>query len=468
MATIVLDDPKISIPKRLKILSFLAEIQKKAPQQYIYVINEKEVAVFTNVNEIKKGMWRRYKLPDIHGYYYIDPETQNEITLFSEEFANKLGTFPYEGPPLKKEPLVNPNYSATLPSALQSTLQSTLPSTLTSGMQGSAIPSALKLSNMGNNPNAYQATIKSLQLSALQPPVVAAPLSAPPTSSFTPFMPYSNSLYSRGQQNQNNNSQQQQQSTTSYMSARSIDNLNRILSFQSSTKQNNPYDNQNIYTNWNGNSLSNLFTSQGLEQQGQIQQGMQQQPVYQTSHQSNQNQAPLPFTQLIQPNYNDTRFNIAPLNQLQQQQLQQQQQQDQQLYMQQPIQQRIIQPQQLQQPNYQPHNLQQPINPIQQQPIQQQQGQQTVQQQGQQLSASGPLQQKQQVLQQVLNKEKTDAKLRYFPPYAKKKSTASGAPPNKPVQPTSTKQEQSKQRLQLQNSAMTNTAPQPVQSQFSA
>ena len=59
---------------------------------------------------------------------------------------------------------------------------------------------------------------------------------------------------------------------------------------------------------------------------------------------------------------------------------------------------------------------------------------------------------------------KQDQKLRYFPPYQKKKSSAPGpAPTPGPVSGTV-----GAPRLQLKNANMTNTAPQTVQSQYTA
>ena len=101
MAEITLDDNKIAVPKRLNVTTFLSEIQKKT-KQYLYLINQKEIGIFQNLNDVKKGMWRKFKPGDEICYYYIDPETETEYTVFSDELMKKLGAFPYEGSSVKK------------------------------------------------------------------------------------------------------------------------------------------------------------------------------------------------------------------------------------------------------------------------------------------------------------------------------------------------------------------------------
>jgi hypothetical protein len=101
MAEITLDDNKIAVPKRLNVTTFLSEIQKKT-KQYLYLINQKEIGIFQNLNDVKKGMWRKLKPGDEICYYYIDPETETEYTVFSDELMKKLGAFPYEGSSVKK------------------------------------------------------------------------------------------------------------------------------------------------------------------------------------------------------------------------------------------------------------------------------------------------------------------------------------------------------------------------------
>jgi hypothetical protein len=98
MIDIVLDNNVISIPERLKVYKFFHELQMKI-KEYIYITNEGDIGFFQNLNDVKKGMWRKTRNNDLNGYYfYIDPTTRIEYTIFSEELSQKLGNFPYEPP----------------------------------------------------------------------------------------------------------------------------------------------------------------------------------------------------------------------------------------------------------------------------------------------------------------------------------------------------------------------------------
>lgn len=199
MAEIILDNNRIDLStNHLKLYSFLAEIQKKT-KQYIYLVNNSEIGVFDNLDYVKKGMWRRFKNHDSanNTYFYIDQETHLEHTVFSSEFAIKLGNVGYEPPP---KPKISPN-------------QSSVPT------QGP--PSA-------------------------QAPVTTASMLLPEDMSFTtlntsraPVYPQYNpnsmiiGNYSFVQPDPQN-SKKSQKISTKNMSSKSIQNLNRILAYTTS------------------------------------------------------------------------------------------------------------------------------------------------------------------------------------------------------------------------------------------
>ena len=111
MAEIILDNNRIDLStNHLKLYSFLAELQKKT-KQYIYLVNNNEIGVFDNLDNVKKGMWRRFKTHDSanNTYFYIDQDTHLEHTVFCSEFAIKLGNVGYEPPP---KPKISPNQSS--------------------------------------------------------------------------------------------------------------------------------------------------------------------------------------------------------------------------------------------------------------------------------------------------------------------------------------------------------------------
>jgi hypothetical protein len=199
MAEITLDDNKICIPTRLKIATFLSELQKKT-KQIIYLINDKEIGIFQSLNDVKRGMWRRLKPNDTIAHYYIDPETQNEYTIFSPECANKLGNFPYEGPISQ--------LSAQDRSAYQQSIQTTRP----------------QIRNQTPS-SSLQQPIQSLQqpIQSLQQPMIQNVQSY----SQNQFANVGYQKYPPEQRLQQTPSDQQQK-----MNSKSIQNMNRIAAFQ--------------------------------------------------------------------------------------------------------------------------------------------------------------------------------------------------------------------------------------------
>ena len=198
MAEIILDDNKLCIPTRLKIATFLSEFQKKT-KQIIYLINDKEIGIFGSLNDVKRGMWRRLKPNDSIAYYYIDPETQNEYTIFSSECANKLGNFPYEGPDIRNSS-VNTVQSQDR-SAYQQSVQTMRPPIR------SLTPSS-----------SLQAPIQSV------PPPMAQQISYQPPTVQNQFMNVGYQKYPIEQRPQPDPQQK--------MNSKSIQNMNRIMAFQ--------------------------------------------------------------------------------------------------------------------------------------------------------------------------------------------------------------------------------------------
>jgi hypothetical protein len=230
MAEIILDDTKICIPNRLKIATFISEIQKKT-KQIIYLINEKEVGVFQSLGEVKRGMWRRLKPSDSIAHYYIDPETQNEYTVFSSECANKLGNFPYEGP-------TNINQNQERSAAYQQSIQTIRPPI----RQGQP-----PVENLQGYPSLQQ-TIQQGHPS-LQQPITAQPLSyqngqsSQTTQGFVggsngsfPSYPFMNVGY------QKYTEPPPQTNPQPRMSSKTLQNINRIAAFQRQQMGGSGYD----------------------------------------------------------------------------------------------------------------------------------------------------------------------------------------------------------------------------------
>jgi hypothetical protein len=153
MAEITLDDNKIAIPNRLKVSTFLSELQKKTKQQYLYLINDKEVGVFQSLNEAKKGMWRKYKPSDEICHYYIDPDTMNEYTVFSEELSKKIGSFPYEGPTHPTPIRGNTNHFQTNQNTSFQATQTSQPSFVISNDNLKSLTNHPNLQNLFTNTN---------------------------------------------------------------------------------------------------------------------------------------------------------------------------------------------------------------------------------------------------------------------------------------------------------------------------
>jgi hypothetical protein len=217
MAEITLDDTKICIPTRLKIATFLSELQKKT-KQILYLINDKEIGIFQSLNDVKRGMWRRLKPNDSIAFYYIDPETQNEYTIFSSECATKLGNFPYEGP-------VATQLSSQDRSAYQQSLQSMRPPVRPS-LQSSSLQQPIP--SLQSFPQTQNTSLQGnshgpLQGSSLQGQSYGQP-QQPLTSN-----PYVNFGYQKYQVDQ---TQQSSESSQPKMNSKSIENMNRIMAFQ--------------------------------------------------------------------------------------------------------------------------------------------------------------------------------------------------------------------------------------------
>jgi hypothetical protein len=178
MAEITLDDNKIAVPKRLNITTFLSELQKKT-KQFIYLIDKKEVGIFQTLNEVKKGMWRKMKIQDDICHHYIDPDTEIEYIVFSDEFVKKLGSFPYEGPSVSKRQQQSMNQS-NIPSYAPSHFQNSLPTTnlphqvsqpsfVIHSSQNLQPPITSDLSFYQQNPNSFQVNHNYPPYSSIQP-----------------------------------------------------------------------------------------------------------------------------------------------------------------------------------------------------------------------------------------------------------------------------------------------------------
>jgi hypothetical protein len=152
MAEITLDDNKIDLPKRLNLTTFLAELQKKT-KQYLYLIDRKEIGIFQNINEVKKGMWRKLKASDEICHYYIDPETEIEYIIFSNELMKRLGSFPYEGS-IKKVQQPNPNLQQIQQTQVQQ--QFTNPNNIINSSQSLQAP-------IGSDFSYYQQSVPTYQ-----------------------------------------------------------------------------------------------------------------------------------------------------------------------------------------------------------------------------------------------------------------------------------------------------------------
>jgi hypothetical protein len=268
MAEILLDDNKICIPNRLKISTFLSELQKKT-KQIIYLINDKEIGVFQSVTDVKRGMWRRLKPSDGIAHYYIDPETQNEYTIFSEECANKLGSFPYEGPN-KLQLSTSQDKSVMYQQTIQSTRPPMRPQSNPSLQQ--PVPNSFQQSNPSLQqpvPNSFQQSIPSLQQPvpnsfqqfnpSLQQPIPNSfqqfnpSLQQPIPNSFqqpNPMYQIQNFGYQKPQEQSKQNT-----NIGNKMNSKTLQNMNRILAYQKHSNPSEPTQPQ-WFSNLDANSLS--------------------------------------------------------------------------------------------------------------------------------------------------------------------------------------------------------------------
>jgi hypothetical protein len=96
MSGVNLSSVNFVIPKRVGLETFLMEFQKITKSIICYFPGTKEI-YFVSVDDLKHGMWKKYKSNDIAGcYYYHDEENDCDITLFSSEADKKLGSIPMD------------------------------------------------------------------------------------------------------------------------------------------------------------------------------------------------------------------------------------------------------------------------------------------------------------------------------------------------------------------------------------
>jgi hypothetical protein len=246
-------------------------------------------------------------------------------------------------------------------------------------------------------------------------------------------------------------------SNNQHMNPKSIDNLNRILSYQQSIQNNNRTMNfveqqQKLFQNWNNNTIQNITQTpyQNQPQQavaqnnGAFYSNMSAQPQFQPQPQPQpqaQNNGAFYSNVPSQTNTNYPSLIYTPQSSsfAQPTQLTNPQQTNPQL----------TNPQ----PTNQPTSFMQNTQVVSQPNLSKQK---TVQTQPTPLTNRPSAQKMYQNANSLYEKSEKpgDEKTKYFPAYQKKKSTAPGPAPNR--------------SLQIQNSSMSNVAPQTVQSQFTA
>ena len=484
MAEIILDDTKIAVPKRLNITTFLSELQKKT-KQFLYLVDKKEVGIFQNLNEVKKGMWRKMKIQDDVCHHYIDPDTEIEYIVFSDELVKKLGSFPYEGPSIAKRQQQQVQMSqATIPSFAPSSLphQVSQPSFVVHSSQNLQPPITSDFSFYQQNPNHhYQQVNQYPNYSTLPTNNNYNPQNLIQSSQQVPQNP----MMAQQQMNPlpQMNQQPQQTSYPSYPSLNEIpryNNLDLNETFQqfanliqsNTTNYSQPFNNQQTSNqskqNNNGNNNSNSqqpkLSSKSLQNLNRIQAFLKQQinPQGQQQNQSVQNGMQQPPDELFQ----QQGFSSWNLNQQSQQPQQQ------------PLFQRVNQDQQFMNLNQgqqqgqglqgQMQNLQRQTLPVQQQQLGQQQPlttnprQVSIQSVQQPVISSRvqpvrkstipvqlPSAQTLQTIQteSIPGQGSANGRQKYFPPYQGKKKVNPTQPSQQPNQ---------------------NIAPQPVENKFSA
>jgi hypothetical protein len=86
------DQTKIKINKRIKLETFIHEMQKKT-KQILCLLNNNEILIL-DIDQISNGMWKKYKDDDSDCYHYLDEDNNEHIKIFSEEANTKLGSVP--------------------------------------------------------------------------------------------------------------------------------------------------------------------------------------------------------------------------------------------------------------------------------------------------------------------------------------------------------------------------------------
>jgi hypothetical protein len=96
MSGVNLSSVNFVIPKRVGLETFLMEFQKITKSIICYFPGTKEI-YFVSLDDLKHGMWKKYKSNDIAGcYYYHDDENDCDITVFSSDADKKLGSIPMD------------------------------------------------------------------------------------------------------------------------------------------------------------------------------------------------------------------------------------------------------------------------------------------------------------------------------------------------------------------------------------
>jgi hypothetical protein len=88
------EQTKIKIPPRMKIESFMNQMQKKT-KQILCLLNNNEVLIL-DIDQISYGMWKKWKEDEVDCFYYIDEDKNEHIKIFSSEANNKLGSIPLQ------------------------------------------------------------------------------------------------------------------------------------------------------------------------------------------------------------------------------------------------------------------------------------------------------------------------------------------------------------------------------------
>jgi hypothetical protein len=88
------DQTKIKIPPRMKIETFMNQMQKKT-KQILCLLNNNEVLIM-DLEQLSHGLWKKWKEDDTDCFHYIDEDKNEHIKIFSEEANKKLGSIPIQ------------------------------------------------------------------------------------------------------------------------------------------------------------------------------------------------------------------------------------------------------------------------------------------------------------------------------------------------------------------------------------